>query len=65
MGVAVDRHIRIEYAGGSVFDYRVSATAADRLESTLRGWSPDAEITVDDQVTDELPVVPCAALWEP
>ncbi|MFC3963041.1 hypothetical protein [Nocardia jiangsuensis] len=60
----MDRHIRIKYAGGAIFDYRVSDTAAGRLESTLRDWSPDAEITVDDQLTDELPMIPCATLWE-
>ncbi|MFC8526442.1 hypothetical protein [Nocardia sp. NPDC057227] len=61
----VDRHIRIKYAVGAVFDYRVSDTAAGQLARTLHDWVPDAEITVDDHVTDELPVIPCATLWEP
>ncbi|MFC8045281.1 hypothetical protein [Nocardia sp. NPDC057353] len=61
----MDRHIRIEYAGGATFDYRVSDAAAVELERKLRDWLPDAEITVDDQVTDGLPMVPCAGLWEP
>ncbi|WP_067653331.1 hypothetical protein [Nocardia harenae] len=61
----MDRHIRIEYAVGVIFDFRVSATADGQLTSTLHGWAPDARITVDDHVTDELPVIPCAALWEP
>ncbi|UGT63315.1 hypothetical protein [Nocardia asteroides] len=61
----MDRHIRIEYAAGATFDYRVSATAAELLESSLRDWAPDAEITIDDQITDELAMIPCATLWEP
>lgn len=61
----MDRHIRIEYAGGAVFDYRISDAAAGEFEPVLRAWAPDAEITVDDHVTDGLPTIPCARLWEP
>ncbi|MFC8530337.1 hypothetical protein [Nocardia sp. NPDC057227] len=61
----VDRHIRIRYARGPIFDYRISDTAAAEIKGVLRDWVPDAVITVDDHVTDELPVIPCAALWEP
>ncbi|MFC3965254.1 hypothetical protein [Nocardia jiangsuensis] len=61
----MDRRIRVEYAGGANLDYRISDTAAVELERKLRDWLPDAEVTVDDQVTDELPVIPCAGLWEP
>ncbi|MFC3965727.1 hypothetical protein [Nocardia jiangsuensis] len=61
----MDRHIRIAFAAGPTFDYRVSDTAAEHLERTLRDWAPDAEITVDDHVTHTLPAIPCASLWEP
>ncbi|MFC3960379.1 hypothetical protein [Nocardia jiangsuensis] len=61
----MDRHIRIEYAVGVIFDFRISDTAVGQLESMLHEWAPDAEITVDDDVTDELPMIPCASLWEP
>lgn len=61
----MDRHIRIKYAQGIIFDYRLKAAAAELFAGRLQEWAPGAEITVDDYVTDELPVIPCAELWEP
>lgn len=70
----MDRHIRITYAlkrdgadgtAGISFDYRIKPSAADELERTLHEWVPDAVITIDDYVTDELRIIPCAELWEP
>ncbi|MEV0360104.1 hypothetical protein AB0H71_29000 [Nocardia sp. NPDC050697] len=61
----MDRHIRISYDRGPVFDYRISETAAVQIEGILQDWVPDAVITVDDRVTAGLPLIPCASLWEP
>jgi hypothetical protein len=70
----VDRHVRITYAvklsgteppAGLSFDYRIKATAAGLFEQKFQDWLPGATVTVDDYVTDELPVIPCAELWEP
>lgn len=59
------KHISITYARGCSFDYQITDTALPVFTEEFKGWAPDAQLTVDDYVTDELPVMPCAQLWEP
>ncbi|MEV0357233.1 hypothetical protein AB0H71_14345 [Nocardia sp. NPDC050697] len=60
----VEMHRQIIYPIGATFDYRITDTAAGKLRSELSRWAPDVRVVVDDHVTDELPEIPCASLWE-
>ncbi len=64
----MDRHIRITYTVASndlAFDYRIKDSAVGQFEEKFQAWIPEARVTIDDFVTDELPAIPCAELWEP
>ncbi|WP_433622049.1 hypothetical protein [Nocardia sp. CA-120079] len=60
------RHIHIE-SGALKLDYQASAEQAQNVADALmgNGYSElKLPITVDDDVTDDLPALPCAELWE-
>ncbi|GAB2689606.1 hypothetical protein [Nocardia thraciensis] len=57
------RHIRIE-SGALQLDYQASAEQAQNVADELMQWSPEFVITVDDDVRDDLPPLPCARLWD-
>ncbi|WP_094028412.1 hypothetical protein [Nocardia cerradoensis] len=60
------RHIHIE-SGALTLDYRASAEQAQNVAAELmRGVYSEfgLRIIVDDNVTDELPSLPCGGLWE-
>ncbi|MEV4238949.1 hypothetical protein AB0J47_27655 [Nocardia sp. NPDC049737] len=60
------RHIHIE-SGALKLDYQASAEQAQNVADALmgNGYSElKLRITVDDNVTDDLPALPCAELWE-
>lgn len=59
------RHIRIE-SGALRLDYRASAEQAQNVAQELAGGYSDLElrVTIDGEVNDGLPPLPCAELWE-
>ncbi|MFI6367634.1 hypothetical protein ACIBG0_33350 [Nocardia sp. NPDC050630] len=57
------RHIRIE-SGELKKDYQASAEQAQSVADELTQGSPGVVVTVDDYVTEDLPTLPCARLWE-
>lgn len=61
--MARHRHIRIE-SGALRVDYRAGAEQIRMVAAELTRCSPEMVITVDDNVSDRLPSLPCATLWE-
>lgn len=60
------RHIHIE-SGALKLDYRGSGEQVQNVADELMGSSePEWElrVSIDDKVTDELPLLPCSGLWE-
>ncbi|MEV6430654.1 hypothetical protein [Nocardia sp. NPDC051463] len=56
------RHIRIE-SGALTLDYRASAEQAQSVADELAQGFPEFRVTVDDELRDDLPPLPCARLW--
>ncbi len=56
------RRIRIE-SGAMCMEYRACAEQAQSVAEELAHASSDVVVTVDDCVTEDLPVLPCARLW--
>ncbi|MGW5730874.1 hypothetical protein [Nocardia beijingensis] len=57
------RHIHIE-SGPLCLDYQASAEHAESVAQALAQRFPDVEVTIDDDVDDDLPHLPCARLWD-
>ncbi|MFI2283033.1 hypothetical protein [Nocardia beijingensis] len=57
------RHIRIE-SGPLRLDYQASTEHAESVAQALAQRFPDVEVTIDDDVDDDLPHLPCARLWD-
>ncbi|MFD0363551.1 hypothetical protein ACFQZZ_19050 [Nocardia sp. GCM10030253] len=57
------RHIRIE-SGELTLEYRASAEQAQSVADELAQGFPEFRVTVDDELRDDLPPLPCARLWD-
>ncbi|MBF6165067.1 hypothetical protein IU486_09810 [Streptomyces gardneri] len=57
------RHIRIEF-GELRLDYPAGAEQARDVADHLAEHCPELLVTVDDELRDDLPPLPCAQLWE-
>ncbi|WP_454198121.1 hypothetical protein [Nocardia sp. Marseille-Q1738] len=57
------RHIRIE-SGALRLDYRAGAEQAESVADHLARRFPELIVTVDDELHDGLPPLPCAQLWD-
>lgn len=57
------RHIRIE-SGALRLDYQASAEQAQNVADELAQGLPGIVVTVDDDVSEDLPSLPCSRLWE-
>ncbi|BDU01511.1 MULTISPECIES: hypothetical protein [Nocardia] len=57
------RHIQIE-SGPLRLDYQASAAQAESVAHALAQRFPDMTVTVDDDLDDDLPHLPCAQLWD-
>jgi hypothetical protein len=56
------RHIRIE-TGAFTMDYRAGAEQIADIVAELRS-NTDVVVSVDDDVSPDLPPLPCGGLWE-
>ncbi|UGT69183.1 hypothetical protein LTT66_02930 [Nocardia gipuzkoensis] len=57
------RHIQIE-TGPLRLDYQASADQAESVARALAQRFPEITVTVDDNLRDDLPHLPCAQLWD-
>ncbi|MEU1546996.1 hypothetical protein [Nocardia sp. NPDC005745] len=57
------RHIHIG-SGALRLDYQASATHVRNVADELAQCCPGLTVTVDDNVREGLPPLPCAALWD-
>ncbi|MGW4089309.1 hypothetical protein [Nocardia sp. NPDC004750] len=57
------RHLRIE-TGPLRLDYQASAEQAESVARALAQRFPEITVTVDDDLDDDLPHLPCAQLWD-
>jgi hypothetical protein len=57
------RHIQIE-TGPLRLDYQASAEQAESVARALAQRFPDITVTIDDNLDDDLPHLPCARLWD-
>ncbi|NNH73293.1 hypothetical protein HLB23_26135 [Nocardia uniformis] len=53
--------VRLRFPGGMVLDYRTEPMVAERLAAHLRPHR--IEVTIHGQAPENLPPLPCAALW--
>ncbi|NKY28701.1 hypothetical protein [Nocardia gamkensis] len=57
------RHIHIE-VGALILDYQAGAEQAQSVADALARSFPELVVTVDDDVSIDLPTLPCAELWD-
>ncbi|WP_330230235.1 hypothetical protein OHA40_30265 [Nocardia sp. NBC_00508] len=59
------RHIHIE-SGTLNLHYRAPAEQAQDVADALAASHPESElsVTIDDEVQEDLPPLPCTQLWE-
>ncbi|MET8652070.1 MULTISPECIES: hypothetical protein [Nocardia] len=57
------RHVHIESDYLSL-DYTASAEQARNVADELAEGFPEFEVTVDDELQDGLPPLPCSRLWD-
>lgn len=61
--MSVNRRIRIE-SGPLRLAYRATAEQAGDVADELAQSCPEFAVRVDDEVSDDLPPLPCAGLWD-
>ncbi|WP_405182550.1 hypothetical protein OG225_16800 [Nocardia sp. NBC_01377] len=57
------RHIHIE-SGALTLDFKGSAEQIQNVADELAQTFPEFVVAVDDDVHADLPVLPCAELWD-
>jgi len=57
------RHIHLEF-GALTLDFRGGAEQIQNVADELAQTFPEFVVTVDDEVAADLPVLPCAELWD-
>lgn len=56
-------HLRIR-DGLLVLDFRATLTQARNFLTALNYWSPTLHATIDNDVSPDLPALPCSSLWD-
>ncbi|WP_280267597.1 hypothetical protein [Nocardia wallacei] len=56
-----ERHLTVRLDAGEPLHYRAEQHAAEEFAAAAAYL---AEITIDDRITDDVPPLPCASLWE-
>ncbi|WP_067690308.1 hypothetical protein [Nocardia jejuensis] len=56
-------HLRI-CSGPLVLDFRATVTQARNFIAALRKWPSAILATIDDDLSNDLPLFPCSSLWD-
>lgn len=57
------RHLHVE-SGHLTLDYKATADHANDIATALSTGLPGTIVTVDDDLRDNLPSLPCGELWQ-
>jgi len=58
-----DRRVRVWFGSHLLHDYRAGAEAAGLYAEAIGRRFAGLEVTVDAEVSDDLPALPCEQLW--
>ncbi|MBL1078931.1 hypothetical protein JK358_31460 [Nocardia sp. 2] len=56
-------HLRVR-SGLLVLDFRATLAQARNFLAALDTWSPTMHATIDNDVSPDLPALPCSSLWD-